>query len=116
LLIRLPILNISRLIIGKFDINFLRIIMILISSLEKIRKTQGIKGTCLLMKALTLYSITFVVKDPSILNSTTCGCHVSLTNRKIPRIFPIFFREALTNQRKLDIKVLLWNLLSSDAR
>jgi hypothetical protein len=107
LLIRLPILNISRLIKGKFNINFLRSIMILISSLEKIRKTQGIKGACLHMKAISLYSIKFLVKDPSILDSTTYGCHVSLTNRKIPRILPIFFREALTHHRKLDIKVLL---------
>ena len=68
LLIRLPILDISRLIKGKFNINFLRSIMILISSLEKIRGTQGIKGVCLHMKAVSLYSIKFLVKDPSVLN------------------------------------------------
>lgn len=105
--LRGSILNIGRLIRAKYSKGLVRSMMVLLYRFEKLRKKQGLKGLCLYLKGCSILIIKFISKDPTDRNSITYGPHISLTNRKIPRILPIYFRREISKGNVVIIRLVL---------
>lgn len=105
--IRGSILGIGSLILAKYTKGYVRGIMVLLLRIEKLRKSQGLRGALLYLKACTILVIKFIAKDPTPRSSTTYGPHVSLTRRKIPRIIPLVFRKRIVRGDRRIIQLVL---------
>lgn len=103
----LPMINVVRLISDRLNFGTLTSVYVLFSSLDKLRKTNGLLFVAQYLKACHIYTMKFVSSKKSPVTSTTYGIHVSLTKSGIPRIFPKYFRDALRRGDPRYIRIIL---------
>jgi hypothetical protein len=80
---------------GNTTISKVKSYYVLLNSLNKILKRNGLEYTCKYMKACSIYVMKYVAKDPNKLRTNSFDILISLTSSGIPRIIPSHFRSGL---------------------
>lgn len=101
------LLQVLKLIWGGTTSSKVKAYYVLLISLINLQKHNGLRYTCLYMKACSVYVMKFIAQDPNKLDLTAFDIWVSLTDSGIPRIIPSYLRSQLRAKNRKVCKALL---------